>query len=276
MQLRERIGIGTFGIVYKARWSGHDVAVKKLRVDNSGGGHEQGSRRAHSFIQEMQMMASLQHAHIVRFLGGCLEQGQVSMVHELCRSSLHEVLHMPQPVHSSLVIPVSVQLKWAEEIALGLGYLHAQTPPVVHRDLKPGNVLLTDAWVAKIGDFGAARIREHIAIETARMGTCQWTAPEVLRQQPHDERADAYSFGVLLFELAARRMPYDGVPVQQVEVGVITGKQSRPDVRSALLQCDPDIPAAVVQSVTALAEVRTRAVPRSARARAALRRAAGR
>jgi len=252
IHLGDRIGMGTFGIVYRGSWQGRPVAVKKLRLDNTSSTRDNGRRRAHAFIQEMQLMAALAHPHVVAFLGGCLQQGDVSMVHELCAVSLHDVLHEGHVVHPSLRIPVAVQLKWAREVASGVAYLHAHDPPVVHRDLKPGNVLLTDAWVAKITDFGAARLRDTVSIETARIGTCQWTAPEVLRQQPHDERADSYSFGVLLFELAARRMPYEGVPPQQVEVGVITGQQPRPDVSPELRACDAGIPDTVFEALTTL------------------------
>jgi serine/threonine protein kinase len=268
IEVRQRIGSGTFGIVYSGCWRRQRVAIKMLRVDHSRAPSEHGSRRnsrIYSFLSEMQLMADLNHPNVVRFLAGCLEQGHVSMVHELCVCSLHELLHTAAIVHGSLQLPLAVQLRWAREMALGVAYLHSQTPPVVHRDLKPGNVLLGDGWVAKISDFGAARLREQVVIETTRMGTSQWTAPEVLRQQPHDERSDAYSFGILLYELASRKMPYSGLSLQQVEVGIITGQQPKPDVAGALRSLEPRPPASVMESITSLAQVRAHACPAGVR-----------
>ena len=192
------------------------MAVKQLRVDKPSSSSDSGYRRALSFLKEMQLMMDLKHTNVVEFLGGCLQNGQVSMVFELCTASLHELLHQSTILHQSLCIPVAVQLKWAREIAAGVRYLHERDPPVVHRDLKPGNVLLTYEWIAKISDFGSARTKVDQVIQTAHIGTCQWTAPEVLRQQAHDERADSYSFAVLMYGVASRKMPYEGMSLQQV------------------------------------------------------------
>lgn len=272
LSLLERIGIGSFGVVYRASWRGQPVAAKLLRNDRSHCAPGREGERAAAFVAEMQISAALRHPNVVRFLAGCLERGHVAMVHELCAHSLHDVLHTGGTVHVSLQLPLAVQLKWAREVALGVAYLHAHEPPILHRDLKPGNVLLSAGWVAKLADFGLARTCERACTEAARIGTAQWTAPELLRQQPHDERADVYSFGVVLYELASRRLPYGHAAQHMVEVGVITGKQPRPDVAAALGALEPAAPASVREALGALAEVRRHmlaaplpAAPRSAR-----------
>ncbi|KAG8468911.1 hypothetical protein KFE25_007429 [Diacronema lutheri] len=256
IRLIERIGVGAFGEVFRAEWRGRQVAVKRLHADggSAGAARERGKERALAFVAEMRLMAALHHAHIVEFLAGCLEQGALCMAHELCAHELHALLHGRAVLHGSLQLPLAVQLKWAREIALGVAYLHAQQPPIAHRDLKPANILLTASWVAKVSDFGAARVRSSAHIETARIGTCRWMAPEVLRQRPHDERADAFSFGIVLYELASRRLPYDEVAQQQVEVAIITGRQPPPGYARAFDQLAPAPPASVREAMVALAE----------------------
>ena len=80
-------------------------------------------------------------------------------------------------------------------------------------------------------DFGLSHIKKETAVFTARMGSPQWTAPEILRGQPHDESADTYSFGVLLYEIMAAKLPYEGVDTFQVVMGVITKMLPRPSCR---------------------------------------------
>ena len=82
------------------------------------------------------------------------------------------------------------------QIALGIFYLHQCKLPVLHLDLKSANVLLDEHGIAKVCDFGLSHIKKETAVITARMGSPQWSAPEILRGQPHDESADSYSFGV--------------------------------------------------------------------------------
>ena len=217
--LGHRIGAGAFGEVYEASWRRSRIAVKRLLCQRL----TETARR--EFMQEMQLMSNLRHPHIVRFLGACLEPLQMSILFELCASSLYTVLHVQkQPL----------QLEYAmgliRQIALGIFYLHQCKEPVLHLDLKSANVLLDEHGVAKVADFGLSHIKKETAVITARMGSPQWTAPEILRGQPHDESADTYSFGVLMYEIMAARLPYLGIDTFQVVMGVITKMLPRPQL----------------------------------------------
>ena len=172
-------------------------------------------------------MSNLRHPHIVRFLGACLEPLQMSILFELCATSLYGVLHVQkQPLQ------LEYALSLIRQIGLGIFYLHQCKQPVLHLDLKSANVLLDEHGVAKVADFGLSHIKKETAVITARMGSPQWTAPEILRGQPHDESADTYSFGVLLYEIMAAKLPYEGVDTFQVVMGVITKMLPRPELPS--------------------------------------------
>ena len=148
-------------------------------------------------------MSNLRHPHIVRFLGACLEPLHMSILFELCATSLYDVLHVTR---QSLTIKYSIQV--LKQVALGIFYLHQCKLPVLHLDLKSANVLLDEHGVAKVCDFGLSHIKKETAVITARMGSPQWSAPEILRGKPHDESADTYSFGILLYEIMSCELPY--------------------------------------------------------------------
>lgn len=217
--LGHRIGAGAFGEVYQASWRRSRIAVKRLlcqRLTESARGE---------FMQEMEIMSNLRHPNIVRFLGACLEPLQMSILFELCATSLYEVLHVRK---QELTMEYAITL--TQQIGLGIFYLHQCKLPVLHLDLKSANVLLDEHGVAKVCDFGLSHIKKETAVTTARMGSPQWSAPEILRGQPHDESADTYSFGVLLYEIMSRRLPYTGMDTFQVVMGVITRMLARPEL----------------------------------------------
>ncbi|KAG3249798.1 hypothetical protein PI124_g5528 [Phytophthora idaei] len=91
--------------------------------------------------------------------------------------------------------------------ATALQYLHSRTPPLIHRDLKSKNILLTRTLEAKLIDFGVSRARQEYSM-TAGVGTPYWTAPEILEGKRYTEQADLYSFGVVLSELDTCKLPY--------------------------------------------------------------------
>jgi serine/threonine protein kinase len=100
----------------------------------------------------------------------------------------------------SIRLPYQQRLRMLHGAALGVGHLHALEPAIIHRDLKPSNLLVDENWNVKVADFGFARIKEENATMT-RCGTPCWTAPEILRGEKYSEKADVYSFGIIMWEV---------------------------------------------------------------------------
>jgi len=105
-----------------------------------------------------------------------------------------------------------MRLRMAIDIARGMNYLHCMRPVVVHRDLKSPNLLVDSKFNVKICDFGLARLMERAFLTSrTQVGTPEWMAPEILRNESADEKCDVYSFGVVLYELFTLLEPWAGV-----------------------------------------------------------------
>ena len=141
------------------------------------------------------------------------------------------------------------RINLALEIAQGINYLHSFKPPILHRDLKSLNILLDKNYVCKIADFGWAKLRDNHM--TKLRGTFQWMAPEVITNEYYTEKADVYSFGIILWEFWSRDPPYKGVKAKDVAKKVRANKTYRPIIPNdvpkeiaELMECcwdaDPD------------------------------------
>lgn len=102
-----------------------------------------------------------------------------------------------------------------------MNYLHSFQPPILHRDLKSPNLLVDLSYAIKISDFGLARVRAHFQTMTGNCGTTQWMAPEVLAAEKYTEKADVFSYGVVLWETVTRQCPYEGLSQIQAALGVL-------------------------------------------------------
>ncbi|CAN7066082.1 unnamed protein product [Brassica oleracea var. botrytis] len=212
----ERIGLGSYGEVYNADWNGREVAVKKfLDQDFSGAALAE-------FRREVRIMRRLRHPNVVFFLGAVTRPPNLSIVTEfLPRGSLYRILHRPKSQ-----IDERRRIKMALDVAMGMNCLHTSTPTIVHRDLKTPNLLVDNNWNVKVGDFGLSRLKHNTFLSSkSTAGTPEWMAPEVLRNEPSNEKCDVYSFGVILWELATLRLPWRGMNPMQV-VGAV-GFQNR-------------------------------------------------
>ncbi|KAK8791996.1 hypothetical protein WA158_005373 [Blastocystis sp. Blastoise] len=210
LEVGDSIGEGAYGRVYKGRWRGTPVAIKVLNC-------HVGSDIVQDFQLEVGILASLRHPNIVLFLSACVTPPHLCLVSELAsRGSLWDVLHTD-------AIPLSTRLKVqiALDIAYGMAYLHTRKPVLLHRDLKSANILLDVAFRAKITDFGLARVKARTETMTGNCGTYQWMAPEVLDNKRYTEKADIYSFGILIWELYTRKLPYEGKSGIQAAVSVL-------------------------------------------------------
>eukprot|EP00262_Sarcandra_glabra_P015068 TRINITY_DN4568_c0_g2_i1.p1 TRINITY_DN4568_c0_g2~~TRINITY_DN4568_c0_g2_i1.p1 ORF type:complete len:416 (+),score=87.76 TRINITY_DN4568_c0_g2_i1:48-1250(+) len=218
--LGERIGLGSYGEVYRGDWLGTEVAVKKfLDQDITGDALEE-------FRSEVRIMKRLRHPNVVLFMGAVTRPPNLSIVTEfLPRGSLYRLIHRPNNQ-----LDERRRLKMALDVARGMNYLHNCTPIIVHRDLKSPNLLVDKNWVVKVCDFGLSRIKHNTFLSSrSTAGTAEWMAPEVLRNEPSDEKCDVYSFGVILWELSTLQQPWGGMNPMQV-VGAVGFQYRRLDI----------------------------------------------
>lgn len=220
-----RLGAGAYGEVYAAEWRRSKVAVKRLLT-----AHPLEEKGVKEFFAEMEILANARHDNIVRFLGGCVQPDNLCILFEFCPQSLYDQLrNLTEPLELQYVLTI------ARQVALGIYYLHCCKPPVLHLDLKSANVLLDKHGIAKVCDFGLAHLKLGSDVRTDRMGSPMWTSPEVLKGDARNEKADTYSYGMLLFELLTRELPYGGYAAAQVVMGVITNLLPRPELPAGAL-----------------------------------------
>ncbi|KAI6689611.1 hypothetical protein NL676_026439 [Syzygium grande] len=193
-----KIGEGGFGPVYKGTLlDGTIIAVKQLSSKSKQGNRE--------FLNEIGMISALQHPNLVKLYGCCIEGNQLLLVYEYMENnSLARALFGRDEQ--------KIELDWATRkkiclgIARGLAYLHEESRlKIVHRDIKPTNVLLDKELNAKISDFGLAKLdeEENTHISTRIAGTMGYMAPEYAMRGYLTDKADVYSFGVVALEIVS-------------------------------------------------------------------------
>ncbi|KAL6504053.1 hypothetical protein OROGR_025976 [Orobanche gracilis] len=193
----QKVGEGGYGPVYKCYLDHTPVAVKVLRPDAAQGRSQ--------FNKEVEVLSCMRHPNMVLLLGACPEYG--CLVYEyMSNGSLEDRL-----CRHGNTRPLSWQLRFriASEIATGLHFLHQTKPePLVHRDLKPGNILLDQNYVAKISDVGLARLVPPSLSEgisqyrmTSAAGTFCYIDPEYQQTGMLGVKSDVYSFGIILLQL---------------------------------------------------------------------------
>eukprot|EP00281_Chroomonas_sp_CCMP1168_P035973 CAMPEP_0206243266 /NCGR_PEP_ID=MMETSP0047_2-20121206/17518_1 /ASSEMBLY_ACC=CAM_ASM_000192 /TAXON_ID=195065 /ORGANISM="Chroomonas mesostigmatica_cf, Strain CCMP1168" /LENGTH=437 /DNA_ID=CAMNT_0053668379 /DNA_START=39 /DNA_END=1349 /DNA_ORIENTATION=+ len=216
------IATGAYGQVFRGVWEPakggekQHVAVKKIFIGQNL------KSTMDSFRKEASILAMLNHPHVLKMHGAVVEDDNVCIVTELVPGgSLFELIYSKPQLRPEAVIVIG------QGVCKGMTYLHSVG--IIHRDLKPGNLLMGAVQgpmgaelIVKVADFGLARVQDTARTMTGGIGTSQYTAPEVLRSERYDSKADIFSFGVILWEIHARKIPYSDMNQMQIAIAVAT------------------------------------------------------
>ncbi|CAN6439337.1 unnamed protein product [Victoria cruziana] len=188
------LGSGGFGDVYKGTLEDDTViAVKTAKIGNIKGTEQ--------VLNEVRILSQVNHRHLLRLIGCCVELEQPMMVYEFApNGNLYDHLHDCKYDFLNW----KQRLTIAHQTAEALAYLHFSAyPPIYHRDIKSSNILLDEKLNAKVSDFGISRLvdTELSHISTCAQGTLGYMDPEYYRNFQLTDKSDVYSFGVLLLEL---------------------------------------------------------------------------
>ena len=207
-QLERELGQGGMGTVYLAKDSGLNryVALKILRSDL--GDDPSFSRK---FLEEVEVTASLAHPNIIRVFTLGEQEGRLYLVMEhLDEPSLENRMDKQTKVSEREVLEIGIG------IASALQFAHEETG-LIHRDIKPGNILFGRGNIPKLADFGlAAGARSALGQQDEIWGTPYYVSPERLLREPEDIRSDIYSLGATLYHAMAGRPPFEAETAEEV------------------------------------------------------------
>jgi serine/threonine protein kinase len=215
IEIRHKIGDGSFGVVHEAVWRKTPIAVKVLAVHKNVDITE--------FRTEFEALTKLHHPNIMQLFGVCSLEKPYNIIIELMVSNIATCNSRNISKHRAINISI--------DIMRGLAYMHNRTPKcLIHRDLKPTNILLTQSGRVKIADFGISCFQtdsKEIYKMTGETGTYRYMAPEVLKSERYGTPVDIYSFGMILYGLV-ERTPFTGRTTSDIILSVIKSNK-RPE-----------------------------------------------
>lgn len=209
-RLGSQIGAGSYGSVFRAlnTETGHIFVVKQAAVEKADTSFRE------KLEGELNICKSLRHKNIVSYLGHDYD-GDTLYIHleYVSGGSVASLLKEFGPFDLEL-------LKRATKGMLkGLDYLHTHKPPVVHRDIKGANILIDEGFCAKLADFGCSK-RSTVTTSFTTLGSVPWMAPEVFTNAGHGRKADIWSLGCTMLEMATAEKPWGKSTFDNVMFGI--------------------------------------------------------
>ena len=203
-ELVSELGRGTYGVVHKVRSKkdGKIYCLKKVKC-----GHLS-AQRQREVLMEVLMLRRLNHKHVIGYYTSFVEKKSLYIVMEFASNGdLQRVLD--EHKRSKTFVPEKTLWRILYELAQALQHLHGKR--IIHRDIKIVNVLLDGNSSVKLGDLGVSRALDgDEELAQSRVGTPLYLAPELIKRQPYDYKADIWALGVLMYHMSALKGPFSG------------------------------------------------------------------
>ena len=224
LYIDKQIGEGGFAIVYKGTFKDAVVAIKKIKFgDNDESLSDVTEVQAFAeFRREVWIMSGLTQQNIVQLIGFTMDPFCI-VTEFIYHGNLYDLAH-----DKNMQLSPAYQWRCVIDVAKGMNFLHTTSPPIIHRDLKSPNILMSsisenDKVVAKVADFG---LSQALASTTKGRSVANpiWLAPEIMRNEEYSEKADVYSFGVICWEVFSREEFFGNLDfLSLIEVKVLDG-----------------------------------------------------
>ena len=237
----KELGVGSFGrvILVSHKKTKAQYAIKAIDKRNKTNIEEKPY-----FRRELEVMYKIHHPNVVKLFGHFEDDKFCYFLMEyIGKGNVYNLITKDIKKRLSTQMVASV----IKDVISAVFFLHNMDPPIIHRDIKPENVLLTDNMIAKLTDFGWSNYIEEDEVRKTVCGTPIYLAPEIIKQQGHDEKVDIWCIGVLLFELITGHVPFLGNDLDTLKRNILNlriawPKDINPDAKnliSQILKLDP-------------------------------------
>ena len=220
--ITKELGSGSFGRVYLVTHKKTKVQYAIKAIDKRD---KTNIEEKPYFRREVEVMYKIHHPNVVKLFGHFEDNNYCYFIMEyISKGNIYGLI--PQDKKKRLSTQIVASL--IKDVISAVYFLHNMDPPIIHRDIKPENVLLAEGMVAKLTDFGWSNYMQEDEKRTTVCGTPIYLAPEIIKEQGHDERVDIWCIGVLLFELITANVPFQGNDLETLKNNILKLKIAWP------------------------------------------------
>ena len=237
----KELGSGSFGHVYLVTHKKTKVQYAIKAIDKRD---KTNIEEKPYFRREVEVMYKINHPNVVKLYGHFEDNNYCYFIMEyISKGNIYGLIPTDKKKRISTQLVVSL----IKDVICAVYFLHNMNPPIIHRDIKPENVLLSDGLIAKLTDFGWSNYMQDEQKRTTVCGTPIYLAPEIIKEEGHDENVDIWCIGVLLFEMLTSNVPFPGNDFETLKNNILKLKIAWPkdinpeakDLISQILKTDP-------------------------------------